>query len=497
MSRPKKRSRGHEGESSQRVRSGSAVALAPGIDEDFTVEEKTLLKLFERYGNKSRKPNKDQHFESTAPAAVENISEDLTGSSRVVEDNPSDVGSGVPLNAEESSGNLAKRQDGTPARALDSLSRVKQVMEEKRRKESLMGKGVSLSQGIKRKARINRESLSTPSGPDKTKLDPSKYPSSGLLISEDWHSATIDRSGDVPDMLPGEPLIFDLVNAGLGPGNHETLVMKVTVPPSSTSWGINICPPDHSDFNDVLFHFNPRIRFVALNDRRDGKWGVQEKIQRVFPNLFGGVLLTVAVQMDREGFHVAVDNVYRTTFKQRRPLPEDGSKLVVQVMTKDDFDSPMALTVHQMWWGHKMPMPGLPGSGTSSTSGRGGGAGPTARAGGGAGPDRRRSGEGGISRREEREGPPPFLSLHVSSLPLVEDVQDEQHLRSALELEFREFGIKSIRLFGESQFGFITFSDHEGAVAALNEKREKGAVINGTAIRVSKARTEPVSREGS
>lgn len=79
-----------------------------------------------------------------------------------------------------------------------------------------------------------------------------------------------------------EPLVKGLSNFGLSDGDgtknmqlNETLVMRVTVPPHSQSWGVNICPKLHSEFGEVLFHFNPRRRFVAMNNRDDNIWGQQ------------------------------------------------------------------------------------------------------------------------------------------------------------------------------------------------------------------------------
>lgn len=51
--------------------------------------------------------------------------------------------------------------------------------------------------------------------------------------------------------------------------------MRVTVPPDSSSWGVNIGPKNHNNFTDTLFHFNPRRRFVAMNNRKADIWGQQ------------------------------------------------------------------------------------------------------------------------------------------------------------------------------------------------------------------------------
>lgn len=43
-----------------------------------------------------------------------------------------------------------------------------------------------------------------------------------------------------------------------------------------------------------------------------------------------------------------------------RKVPPTGEELVLQVMTRDDYDTNLRLVVHEIWWGHKDTMPGLP-----------------------------------------------------------------------------------------------------------------------------------------
>lgn len=44
----------------------------------------------------------------------------------------------------------------------------------------------------------------------------------------------------------------------------------------------------------------------------------------------------------------------------RRKLPPNVEDLTIQVMTRDDYDTNLGLVVHEIWWGHKDTMPGLP-----------------------------------------------------------------------------------------------------------------------------------------
>lgn len=86
-------------------------------------------------------------------------------------------------------------------------------------------------------------------------------------------------------LQPVEPLVRLLKNFGIADGSandvvrkkqlFETLVMRVTVPAHSESWGINICAKDHKQFEEIMFHFNPRRRFVAMNNREGNTWGQQ------------------------------------------------------------------------------------------------------------------------------------------------------------------------------------------------------------------------------
>lgn len=109
-----------------------------------------------------------------------------------------------------------------------------------------------------------------------------QYPASGLLLKRDFRSFEQGEEDGERVYTSVDPLVRDLSNFGLSDSDgtknmqlNETLVMRVTVPPHSQSWGVNICPKLHSNFEEVLFHFNPRRRFVAMNNRDDNIWGQQ------------------------------------------------------------------------------------------------------------------------------------------------------------------------------------------------------------------------------
>lgn len=101
-----------------------------------------------------------------------------------------------------------------------------------------------------------------------------------MLLKQEFRTFEEGEEDGERAYTPVDPLVRNLTNFGLADGDvgkkhHETLVMRVTVPAHSQSWGVNICPKEHSDFTEILFHFNPRRRFVAMNNREDNNWGQQ------------------------------------------------------------------------------------------------------------------------------------------------------------------------------------------------------------------------------
>ncbi|CAN0295474.1 unnamed protein product [Ectocarpus sp. 8 AP-2014] len=174
----------------------------------------------------------------------------------------------------------------------DAVSRAKMILEKKRKAAARFGSGASSgAAGVLRKAKITKATGTPSSNP---RLDPIKargalraYPASGLLLRDEYRTfAEIEKEGERV-YEPLDPLIRLLKNFGVADSNsgadgvvkkqqfHETLVMRATIPAHSTSWAINICPKDHKDFEEILFHFNPRRRFVAMNNREGNIWGQQ------------------------------------------------------------------------------------------------------------------------------------------------------------------------------------------------------------------------------
>eukprot|EP00752_Nemacystus_decipiens_P001974 g1898.t1 len=448
----------------------------PAVDA-LTAEEEYLLKVFRRYRNNTTT--------ASPPSAVASSTQRLQQQSNNNKRSPSPpfpktsppssisakfsaaglgaVGKLSPVDG-KSAGAAGAAQPKSESPGLvpkDTLSRAKMILEKKRKAAAAglprAGSAASSGAGGLRKAKINKVAGTPSSG---ARLDPVKYPASGLLLRDEYRTFMEVESDGERVYEPVEPLVRLLKNFGIADGGsadglpkkqqYETLVMRVTVPSHSNSWGINICPKNHKDFQEIVFHFNPRRKFVAMNNREDNIWGQQEKYMLArWPDMFS-VSISVAVQIDRAGFHVAIDGKYCATFTHRTKLPPNGEELALQVMTKDDYDTNLALVVHEIWWGHKDTMPGLPGGVVSS------------------------------SRYE-------FTDLHASNLPDMPTPEQEEAVRKRLFDMFQPYGAIQVRVLhrDSKNFGFIKFRQHNEAAKALEELG--GAEVLGRAMRLSKA----------
>eukprot|EP00903_Cladosiphon_okamuranus_P008036 g7751.t1 len=435
--------------------------------EVLTPEEEYLLRVFRRYSNntaaspvttavssiQNNKRSPSPPFPKTSPPSSKFSARSGLGA----------VGKPSPADAKPAgSDGAAQREELRAPAPTDTLSRAKMILEKKRKAAAAglprAGSAASSGAGGLRKAKITKVA-GTPSS--SARLDPVKYPASGLLLRDEFRTfIEVERDGE-RIYEPVEPLVRLLKNFGIADGagssdglpkkqQYETLVMRVTVPAHSRSWGINISPRNHKDFEEIVFHFNPRRRFVAMNNRESNIWGQQEKYMLPrWPEMFN-VSISVAVQIDRAGFHVAVDGKYCATFTHRTKLPQNGEDLTLQVMTKDDYDTNLGLVVHEIWWGHKDTMPGLPGGVVTST-------------------------------RYE------FTDLHASNLPDMSTAEQEEAVRKRLLDMFQPYGAVQVRVLhrDSKNFGFIKFRQHNEAAKALEEL--SGAEVLGRAMRLSKA----------
>ena len=104
---------------------------------------------------------------------------------------------------------------------------------------------------------------------------------------------------------------FDLRQASVGSGNN-TVAIKFTAPSTSSRFSINIAGPNHDNYYNVLFHFNPR-QFekggqVVINDKQLGIWGQGINIPMSRLGLmFGQTSNTLVVQINGDGFDVILD----------------------------------------------------------------------------------------------------------------------------------------------------------------------------------------------
>eukprot|EP00953_Heterococcus_sp_UTEX-ZZ885_P004467 2922-Heterococcus_DN1.PRE.1 len=190
-----------------------------------------------------------------------------------------------------------------------------------------------------------------------------------------------------------------------------------TVPDDSLTWGLSICPEDHEDFKYVLYQFNPRKKekggILVQNDRIDAHWNQAEREPLdVLPVMFGRTF-DLAVQINADGFHIAVDGKYSTSFQHRRPIEQFyGKSLVLQIPHKDDYHNPEVLVLHQLWWGNKPAIPNL--------------------------------GLKGGNNDDATANDDIFTNLHLSNLPLAVDKEEEIKLLQQLEELFKQFGDKTI-----------------------------------------------------
>lgn len=84
----------------------------------------------------------------------------------------------------------------------------------------------------------------------------------GLLLNSDWNTAK-------------DPVMKEFVLHNFAYDKNNTVAFKITVPPGSTRWSVNICPPNHFESTNILLHFNPRKgrkTELVMNDKQ-GTWG--------------------------------------------------------------------------------------------------------------------------------------------------------------------------------------------------------------------------------
>jgi hypothetical protein len=136
---------------------------------------------------------------------------------------------------------------------------------------------------------------------------------------------------------------FDGNQAAHGFGNN-TLAIKFMAPADSSRFSFNIAAPNHSDFFDVLFHFNPRQHQrggqLVVNDKQEGIWGhaVDVPLSQI-PMIFGQTSCTLVIQVNGEGFDVLLEGQHVARLEHRKGLPSKKGSLFLQFPSTDDYGS--------------------------------------------------------------------------------------------------------------------------------------------------------------
>ena len=142
---------------------------------------------------------------------------------------------------------------------------------------------------------------------------------------------------------------------------NNTLAIKFAAPADSRRFSLNIAQADQSksDFDSILFHFNPRQRErggnVVINDKEDEIWGQALSIPlSQLPVIFGKDSCTLLIQIHSEGFDVFLDDQHCARLEHRQDLlSTENSRLCLQFPSTDDYGNPENWSVFKVWWGFK------------------------------------------------------------------------------------------------------------------------------------------------
>jgi len=150
---------------------------------------------------------------------------------------------------------------------------------------------------------------------------------------------------------------FNSSQAAEGTGNN-TVAIKFLAPSDSRRFSINIAASNHSNYDSILFHFNPR-QFekggqLVINNKQEGMWGQGLNVPLAsVPLMFGQVSSTLVLQITGDGFDIFLEGKHCARLEHRVPLPSKDSSLVLQMPSTDDRGKTENWTVYKVWWGHK------------------------------------------------------------------------------------------------------------------------------------------------
>mmetsp|Transcript_31050 Transcript_31050/g.53070 ORF Transcript_31050/g.53070 Transcript_31050/m.53070 type:complete len:587 (+) Transcript_31050:306-2066(+) len=184
-------------------------------------------------------------------------------------------------------------------------------------------------------------------------------------------SVLFPTEGNLPWEPPMQPADFldgclelelpDFDPSAHASGGNNTVAIKFHSPSDSKRFSINIAAPNHDDYNDILFHFNPR-HFkkggqLVINDRKESMWGNDISVPlATLPLMFGVTACTLIVQINEEGFDVFVEGQHCARLEHRTPLSKKRGSLFLQFPSSDDYGNPENWMVYRVWWGRKAGM---------------------------------------------------------------------------------------------------------------------------------------------
>jgi len=141
--------------------------------------------------------------------------------------------------------------------------------------------------------------------------------------------------------------------------NNNTLVLKATVPSNAKRFSFNLVAPGHDNYDNVLFHFNPRQRqkggLLVLNDKKEGTWGKAVNIPLSQVPVLFGQSVSVAVQITEAGFDVFVNNTHCARLERPAVAAalQKATSLLLQCPSTDDYGNREDWALEQVWWGRR------------------------------------------------------------------------------------------------------------------------------------------------
>lgn len=259
---------------------------------------------------------------------------------------------------------------------------------------------------------------------------------SGILLNTDWN----------PKL---KPVIKSWALSQFSLSGNQTLAINLTVPRNFRRWSLNICPTNHRDFSDLLFHFNPRYNknraehMLVMNDKH-GTWGAELRSPFIANDPLSAGVITLMIQIRPEGFCIFANGKFRALFRHRREI-EKFSDLQLLILDKDENGMVEEAVFHKIWWGRRDPsLDALPSNIVNSLNDSSGMA---------------MDDEDDIDSIVNRKPHIPFdvRTIVAQGLPVV-DVQGIQFLEHRLEEAFQEFGLESIAIVVGKGLGYLRFS---------------------------------------